>query len=88
MFQKLLGEFYVEPNKMWVDKALQKVSDSFELYSMHIKEKSVFAERFTRSSKNRICRYTTTISKTLYMHDNKLDDSLINTIINIEEQSK
>ena len=74
MFQKLLGEFYVEPNKMWVDKALQKVSDSFELYSMHIKEKSVFAERFTRSPKNKIYRYTTTISKTLYMHNNKLDD--------------
>ena len=41
------------------------------MYSAHNKEKSVIAERFTETLKNKIYKYMTSISKNVYI--NKLD---------------
>ena len=42
------------------------------MYSTHNEEKSVVAERFTRTLKNKIFKYMTSISKNMYFE--KLDD--------------
>ena len=42
------------------------------MYSIHNEEKSVFVERFIRTLKTKIYKYTTSISKNGYM--DKLDD--------------
>ena len=43
------------------------------MYSIHNKGKSVVAERFIRTLKNKIFKYMTSISKNVYI--GKLDDS-------------
>ena len=40
--------------------------------SIHNEGKSVLAERFIRTLKNKICKYMTSVSKNVYI--NKLDD--------------
>ena len=71
-FQKNLKEFNHKRNKIWVDKGSQCFNRSvksflqnsnIEIYSTHKKEKSVIAERFMRTLKNKIFRYKTSISK-------------------------
>ena len=52
--------------KSWLEK------NDIEMYSTHNEGKSVVAERFIRTLKNRIYKYTTSISKTVYI--DKLDD--------------
>ena len=42
------------------------------MYSIHNKRKSVVAERFIRTLKNKIYKYMTSISKNVYI--DKLDD--------------
>ena len=42
------------------------------MYSIHNEEKSIIAERFIRTLKNKIYKYITTISK--YVYTDKLDD--------------
>ena len=42
------------------------------MYSIYNEGKSVVAERFIRTLKNKICKHKTTISKNLYFH--VLDD--------------
>ena len=42
------------------------------MYSTHNEGKSVVAERFIRTIKNKICKYMTSISKNVYI--DKLDD--------------
>ena len=42
------------------------------MYSTHIEEKSVVADRFIRTIKNKICKFMTSISKNMYI--DKLDD--------------
>ena len=42
------------------------------MYSTHKEGKSVVAERFIRTSKNKICKYMTSISKNVYI--DKFDD--------------
>ena len=44
------------------------------MHSMHNEEKSVAAERFIRTLKNKIYKYMTSILKNMYI--NKLDDML------------
>ena len=56
-----------------------------EMYSTHNEGKSVAAERFIRTLKNKIYQYMTSISKNVYI--DKLDD-LINTTIRISEPLK
>ena len=69
------------PNKLWVDKGSEFYNNSFkkllqdnniEMYSTHNEGKSVIAERFIRTLKNKIYKYMTSISKNVYI--DKLDD--------------
>ena len=46
--------------------------NDIEMYSTHNEGKSVVAERFIRTLKNKIYKYTTSISKNVYI--DKLDD--------------
>ena len=52
--------------KSWVEK------NDIEMYSTHNEGKSVIAERFIRTLKNKIYKYMTSISKNVY--NDKLDD--------------
>ena len=45
---------------------------NIEMYSTHNKGKSVVAERFIRTLKNKIYKYMTSVSKSMYT--DKLDD--------------
>ena len=64
------------PNKIWVDKVSEFYNNSFkewlgdngiEMYSTNNEGKSVVAERFMRTLKNKIHKYMTSISKNLYI---------------------
>ena len=81
LFKKFLKEFNRKPNKIWVDKKSEFYNRSIkswleknaiEMYSAHNEGKSVVAERFIRTLKNRIYKYMTSISKSVYT--DKLDD--------------
>ena len=52
--------------KSWLEK------NDIEMYSVHNEGKSVVAERFVRTLKNKIYKYMTLISKNVYI--DKLDD--------------
>ena len=52
--------------KSWLEK------NAIEMYSAHNKEKSVVAERFIRTLKNKIYKYMTSVSKNVYI--DMLDD--------------
>ena len=80
-FQKILKESNRKPNKIWVDKGSEVYNNSFKkwlqdnvivLYSTNNEGKSVIAERFIRTLKNKIYKYMTSISKNVYI--DKLDD--------------
>ena len=80
-FQKILKESNRKPNKIWVDKGSEFYNNSFkkwlkdndiEMYSTNNEGKSVIAERFIRTLKNKIYKYMTSISKNVYI--DKLDD--------------
>ena len=69
------------PNKIWVDKVSEFYNNSFkewlgdngiEMYSTNNEGKSVVAERFMRTLKNKIHKYMTSISKNVYI--DKLGD--------------
>ena len=47
-------------------------NNEIEVYSTHNKGKSIVAERFIRTLKNKICKYMNSISKNLYIY--KLDN--------------
>ena len=47
-------------------------NNDMEMYSKHNEGKSVVAERFIRTLKNKIYKYMTSVSKNVYI--NKLDD--------------
>ena len=70
-----------KPNKIWADKGSEFCNTHFkkwlkdnniEMYSTHNEGKSVVAERFIRTLKNKIYKYMTSISKNVYI--DKLDD--------------
>ena len=80
-FQKTLKESNRKPNKIWVDKGSKFYNNSFKkwlqdndivMYSTNNEGKSVIAERFIRTLKNKIYKYMTSISKNVYI--DKLDD--------------
>ena len=80
-FQKILNESDRKPNKIWVDKGSEfynnffkkcLTDDDIEMYSIHNEGKSVVAERFIRTLKNKIYKYMTSISRNKYI--DKLDD--------------
>ena len=67
-----IDKFYNRSMKSWLEK------NNIEMYSAHNQGKSVVAERFIRTLKNKIYKYTTSFSKNVYI--NKLDD-IVNNII-------
>ena len=80
-FQKIVKESDRKPNKIWVDKGSEFYNNSFkkwlknndiEKYSTNKEGKSVIAERFIKTLKNKIYKYMTAISKNVYI--DKLDD--------------
>ena len=80
-FRKILKESDRRPNKIWVDKGSEFYNNSFKkwlqdndivMYSTNNKGKSVVAERFIRTTKNKIYKYMASISKNVYI--DKLDD--------------
>ena len=84
-FQKILKESNRKPNKILVDKGSKFYNRSMkswlekndlEMYSAHNEGKSVIAERFIRTLKNKIYKYMTSISKNVYI--DKLADIVKN----------
>ena len=80
-FQKILDDTKRKPNRIWVDRGSQFYNNSFKkwlkdndiaMYSTNNEGRSVIAERFIRTLKNKIYKYTTAISKNVYI--NKIDD--------------
>ena len=80
-FQSILKKSNRKPNKVWVDKGSEFYNRSMkswlekndiEMYSTHNEGKSVAAERFIRTIKNKIYKHMTSISKNVYI--DKLDD--------------
>ena len=74
-FQSILKDSNRKPNKIWVDKGSEFYNSSFKkwlqgndiMYSTHNEGKSVVAERFIWTLKNKIYRYMTSISKNVYI---------------------
>ena len=80
-FLKILDKSRRKPNKIWVDKGSEFYNSCFkkwlkdndiEMYSIHNEGKSVVAERFFRTLKNKIYEYMIAISKNVYI--DRLDD--------------
>ena len=81
VFQSISKQSIRKPNKIWADKDSKFYSASFKkwlqdndivIYSTHNEGKSVVAERFIRTIKNKIYKYMTSISKNVYI--DKSDD--------------
>ena len=80
-FQKILDSPKRKPNKIWVDQGSEFSNNHFKkwlkdndisMYSTHNEGKSVVAERFIRTLKNKIFKHMTAISKNAYF--DVLDD--------------
>ena len=82
-FQKIISEGR-KPNKIWVDQGGEFYNNLFkrflkinniEMYSTYNEGKSVVAERFIRTLKNKIFKYMTAVSKNVYFDvlDNIID---------------
>ena len=80
-FQKIIDGSNLKSNKIWVDKGSEfynrsmkswLVKNDIEMYSTHNEGKSVIAERFIRTLKNKIYKYMTSLSRNVYI--DKLDD--------------
>ena len=87
-FQNILNESNRKPNKIWVDKGIYFYNKSMKswlqdydkkLYSAHSDGKSVVAEKFVVTLKNKFYKHMIWISKNASI--NKLDD-IINEYIN------
>ena len=82
-FQNILKEYNRNPNKIWVDEGSEFYNRSIklwlekndiEMYSTHNEEKSVVAERFIRTIRNKIYKYMPSIFKNVCL--DKLDDTV------------
>ena len=80
-FKKCISKRQRKPNKIWVDQGSELYNQSFKdflkinnikMYSIFNEGKSVVAERFIRSLKNKIFKHMTAISKNVYF--DVLDD--------------
>ena len=78
-FKKIISK--CKPNKIWVDQGREFYNNTFkdflkinniEMYSTYNEGKSVVAERFIRTLKNKIFKHMTAISKNVYF--DMLDD--------------
>ena len=79
-FQKVISKGR-KPNKIWINQGSEFYNNSFkdflkisniEMYSTYNEGKSVVAERFIRTLKNKIFKHMTAISKNVYF--DVLDD--------------
>ena len=96
-FQKILDGSNRKPNKIWVNKGSgfynrsvksrieKKKKNAIEMYSIHHKEKFVVAERFTRTLKNKIYKYMTSVSKMYILINQMIINKLINATTQIIE---
>ena len=80
-FQGILDKSKRKPNKIWIDHGSEFYNNKFknflkendiEMYSTFNEGKSVVAERFNQTLKNKIYKHMTTIGKNVYF--NVLDD--------------
>ena len=80
-FKKILSDSNRKPNKIWVDQGSEFYNNSFkkflkinniEMYSTYNEGKSVVAERFIRTQKNKTFKHMIAISKNVYF--DVLDD--------------
>ena len=80
-FESILNKSKRKPNKIWVDQGSEFYNNNFKkwlkdnditMYCTHNEGKSVVAERFIRTLKNKIYKHMTSISKNVYF--NVLDD--------------
>ena len=90
VFQKVLNEANHKTNIIWVDKGYEFYNRSMkswlqnnniEIHSIHNQGKSVVAERFIRTLKNKIYKYMTSISKNVYID---IDNSTYQRTIKIK----
>ena len=79
--QKILDESNRKPNKIWIDRGSEFYNESMkwsfqdnhtEIYLTHNQGKSVVAEIFIRTLKNKINKHMTSVTKNMYI--DKLDD--------------
>ena len=94
-FQKILDNSNRKPNKIWVDeggefynnllKRFLKINN-IDMYSTYNKGKSVVAERFIRTLKNKIFKHMTTVSKNVYF--DVLDSIWLLSCINEDSNEK
>ena len=79
--EKILSDSNRKPNKIWTDQGSEFYNNSFkdflkmnniEMYSTFNEGKSVVAERFIRTLKNKIFKHMRAISKNIYFDE--LDD--------------
>ena len=87
-FNKIIKQSNRKPNKIWVDQGGEFYNNVFEkwfsdndvnMYSTYNEAKSVVAERFIRTLKNKLYKHMTATGKNVYY--DVLDDVLINIII-------
>ena len=80
-FDKIIKQSNRKPNKIWVDQGSEFYNSNFKkwfldndiiMYSMYNKGKSVVAERFIRTLKNKLYKHMTATGKNVYY--NVLDD--------------
>ena len=80
-FKKILDDSNRKPNKIWVDHGSESYNNKFksflkkndiELYSTYNEGKSVVAERFIKTLKNKTYKHMTTTGKNVCFND--LDD--------------
>ena len=76
-FQTILNHSKRKPNKIWTDQGSEFYNTHFkkwlkdsyiEMYSTYNEEKSVIAERFIRTLKNKIYKHMTAISENVYFN--------------------
>ena len=77
VFQSIFKKSNRKPNEKWVEKSSEFYNNSFKkwlqdndivMYSTHHEGKSIVAERFIRTLKNKIYKYITSISKNVYIN--------------------
>ena len=88
-FQSILDSSKRKPNKIWVDQGSEFYNTQFkkwlkdnetEMYSTYNEGKSVVAERFIRTLKNKIYKHKTAVLKSVYFDVlNDIVDEYINT---------
>ena len=74
-FSKIIKQSGIKPNKIWVDQGSEFYNQDFKkwlssndisMYSTYNESKSVVAERFIRTLKNKLYKHMTAIGKNVY----------------------